>query len=185
MSKLSTCVSAAALIWFTGCRCCPAPSTTPDFGFPVENLPTEKDKQHTGWGAVPVYDNQMMWVKNHHETALIHFTKFEGDHAWYRYRLYNYTTGEETRGTGEVFEKFEVVERTKTATGTSTKVRDAGSQTHLKPGTFDIGWSKSSNNQGWIYLGPKFWDLRILDASQFEKFPFRTNRPQFQPAPEQ
>jgi hypothetical protein len=163
-------VRACLIVWvatlLAGCR------SAPDFGFPMQDLPHRHTSISTEYGALPIDDNQMIWVKNKTETALIQFTKFDGDHAFYRYRLHNYATGTETRGTGEVFEKLEVIERV----GKNTKVRDAGSQTHLKPGTFDIGWSKGSNRMGWIYLNRSDWDLRVVRATEFETYRYQKVR---------
>ena len=115
--------------------------------------------------------------------AALRFTAFgpKNGVSTYEWRFQPADGGDESRGTGTVFEKYIT---TRTSPG-QYNVEDAGSQLHIIAGAIRLEWSYGSRSSGWIYYNPYLHAARILSDVSLEEIDLRGRRiagPTIEPA---
>lgn len=84
----------------------------------------------------------------------------------YRYRYWDSQNNHEKSGKGELFEKYDRIQR-----DGETVVVDKGSRLLIKAGSMTIKWSTRDDQSGWLYFDPKEYRLSIISDANYEKQP--------------
>lgn len=145
---------------------------------PADRAPDFEGKPQPS--AAPVrYGNMVLVATAPEGVAVVDFYDpiRHGADVKYRFRFVPAAGGPETRGEGEVAERWEPVTPQAQRTGGDhaqasrimiREFRDAGSQTWVEAGPIRFEWSWRDASSGWIYFDPKRVRVRVARTGEFE-----------------
>lgn len=117
--------------------------------------------------SVPVhYSDQAVIVSTKEGVALVRFTDAVPEGRKYVFRFLP-KAGEEERGAGKVFEKYN--RKPAPPPNKGTEVTDAGGQLKVVAGKIALDWSLGSESSGWLYFMPETERVQFVHADSFDK----------------
>ncbi len=98
--------------------------------------------------------------------AVIQFTSFSSDTAFYRWRHRRAKAQPTTSGKGQVRESYD---RKRSADGGYEVTPKADHDTTVRAGDLRVEWSYGSLTNGWLYYHPSRLTIQVLSWSAFDK----------------
>lgn len=118
--------------------------------------------------SVPVhYADQAVVISTARGVAAVRFTGVIPEGRKYVYRFRPAGAGDEEKGEGKVFEKYD--RKPLNPPGEGVEVIDKGGQLEVIAGKVKLTWSLGSAESGWLYYVPENERVQLVKADAFDK----------------
>ena len=116
--------------------------------------------------AMTVSESELLVLLGDEGTTAVAFDFVDGCSGKYAWRHFG-SDGLESAGSGQVFEKYEIVDDGSSAERT---IRDGGGELTVNAGPYSVDWSCNTSRTGFIYLTPDGPRARTLGSTSLESF---------------
>lgn len=120
---------------------------------------TDKSKRKS----IEVFDGDLLAIKESSGIAVVSFDHKIDCKATYKWRFKPRDGSHETSGIGELYEQYGKV-------NDDNKVEDVGGRLLVFAGPYEIQWSCSGQNSGWVYSNDRVKNLSIFKSKNIKDF---------------